>query len=226
MRNLTALTLVLLAVGCASTSTQPLSSDATKNLTGKSIQVIQRESPTFVAMTSGKGMFAVAGVGAAAAAGNKLVKDKQIADPAQQIGSALAGLLASEHDMVFVDEDVPVSKSSDVDELVELGKRSDYVIDVATTGWSYIYDGFKFSDYYVGYTSKLRLIDTSSGEVISSGACAYDAKKAGKSPVTHDELMKQDAAYIKSELSDAAAHCITQFRNELLSDGSQTVAMQ
>lgn len=215
MKNLLLVIACLSIVGCAATQNSPAEPETLANFKGKSLMLIQRESPTFVAMTSGKGMFAVAGVGAAAVAGNKLVKDNAIADPAMNIGHSLANALTTRHGVKLHGQSDAVAASNDVHDIAKLADGSEYALDVVTNGWSYIYDGFKFSDYFVGYSAKLRLIDVDTATVVSSGFCAYDAKKAGKSSVAHEKLLENNAAYIKQEISDAADFCTQQFIAEL-----------
>lgn len=160
-------------------------------------------------------MFAVAGVGAAAVAGNKLVKDHEIADPAMRISNSLAQTLTSRHGLRLQGQSAAVAASNNVNDIIQLADGSEYALDVVTNGWSYIYDGFSFSDYYVGYSAKLRLIDVQSSTIISDGFCAYNPKKAGKPPVAHDTLLENNAAYIKQEMAEAADFCSQQFLAEL-----------
>lgn len=216
MRVLSLIVACALLGACASTQNLAVSPDTLDSMQGKSLVLIQRESPDFVAMTSGKGMFAVAGVGAAVSAGNEMVRENNVVDPAMNISRTLAQNLASNYGVTLRGE-TDMAGSGSVDDLVELASGSDYALDIATNGWTYIYDGFNFGDYFVGYSSKLRLIDVTTGEVISSGFCAYDAKKAGKAPVSHDTLLAHNAAYIKQELADAADLCIQEFTANLFS---------
>lgn len=216
MRTLLLAFACVLLGACASTQNLAVSSDTLSSMQGKSLVLVQRESPSFVAMTSGKGMFAVAGVGAAAVAGNKMVKENEIVDPAMTISRSLAQGLANEYG-VTVKGETETAPSDSIDKIVDMASESDYALDVATHGWSYIYNGFSFGDYFVGYSSKLRLIEVSSGQVISSGLCAYDAKKAGKSPVSHETLLSNNAAYIKSELAEATNLCVEEFAANLFS---------
>ncbi len=145
-------------LGACASQNVAVSSDTLATMQGKSLVLIQRESPSFVAMTSGKGMFAVAGVGAAALAGNKIVKENDIVDPAMTISRRLANGLVNEYGVALRGETdaIPTDK---VDSLADAANDSDYALDVVTHGWSYMYDGFKMGDYFVGYSSKLRLID-------------------------------------------------------------------
>ena len=214
MRAIILLFVCLSVVGCATTQNVTMSQDSLASLQGKSLTLIHRESPNFVAMTSGKGAFAVAGVGAAVAAGNKLVKENAIADPAMTISQSVAKDLANSHGLILQDRPTAMA-SPDLNEIAASASGSDYALDVVTNGWSYMYDGFKFGDYFVGYSSKLRLIDVGSAEVVSSGLCIYDAKKAGKTAVTHDALLANNAAYIKQELNDATNFCIQEFSQNL-----------
>ncbi len=216
MKILMSAILALLLFGCASAPTQRLSPDTLSSLDGKSITVVARKSPSFVAMTSGKGMFAAMGAGAAIAAGNKLVRETGIEDPAPSIGTAFAEDLTKAHGARFAGKSGAIAESDDVSEVVQLAKDSDYALDVATHGWSYIYDGFKFSDYFVGYSANMRLIDVGSAQVVASGRCAYDPKKAGKTAVSHDRLLENDAAYIKQELAAAAEVCVQQLSAAIL----------
>ena len=216
MRALSLVIACVLLSACAGTQNLAASPDTLDAMQGKSLILIQRESPSFVAMTSGKGMFAVAGVGAAAAAGNTMVKENSIVDPAMNISRTLAENLASSYGLTLRGE-TGIAESDSIDKLVTMAENSDYALDVATNGWSYIYDGFNFGDYFVGYSSKLRLIDVQTSKVVSSGLCAYDAKAAGKSPVTHETLLANDAEYIKQELADAADRCVQEFAANLFS---------
>lgn len=204
----------LVLTACASTTNVPVSHATLQYLRGKSVVLIQRETPGFVAMTSGKGMFAVAGVGAAVAEGNKMVEQNNIVDPAMRISRALGNGLSAEYG-VQLEGETSMAKDDDVAALVILAGDNDYALDVVTNGWTYIYDGFNFGDYYVGYSSKLRLIDVHTGQVVSSAFCGYDAKKAGKPAVSHDTLLAEDAAYIKSELADATQQCVREFSSNL-----------
>ncbi len=216
MKTLLIVVASLLLSACAGTPSVPVSADALDSMRGKSLVLVHRESPSFVAMTSGKGMFAVAGVGAAVAAGNKMVEENDISDPAMAISRGLAQDLATEFGISLSGE-TALAESDSVDRLVALAQGSDYALDVVTKGWTYIYDGFNFDDYFVGYSSELRLIDVNTGQVLSSGFCAYDAKAAGKGPVTHEALIANGAAYVKRELADAADICTREFSETLFS---------
>ncbi|WP_428647056.1 hypothetical protein [Roseibium sp.] len=201
--------LCLLTAGCVS-STQPLSSGDRGGLTGKTIAMTTRGSPAFLAMTAGKGMFAVAGVAVAAASGNELVRNNNIADPTEAIAQGVAAAYGAAYDMQVV-EPVNTVSTSDISAIVKASGGANYVLDVASLGWGYTYLGFNFNQFRVGYTVNMRVIDASTGKVISTDSCIYDPKKMGKPAVSHDELLADGAAYIKKELADATRLCVQKF---------------
>lgn len=201
--------------GCASVKTVPLSPGVSGGLKGASLILIKHQSPDFIAMTSGKGMFAVAGVGAAAKAGNTLVKEKDIEDPALRIGRSVAQVLKARYGVTVKGISRAYAESDDLQTITRLAAGQDYALDVATNGWSFIYDGFNFSDYLVGYSAKLRLIDVKAGKVLAEGLCIYDWKKAGKPAVSYEELMVNDAAVIKKHLAESVDFCTRYYSKTL-----------
>lgn len=214
MKKVVALVLSLFLVGCAGKN-MAIDRATLPTLKGKSVTLVKNESPNFVAMTSGKGMFAVAGVGAAIAAGNQLVRDNQIADPAPNISRMLAQELNSRYGLSPIGDADKVAESTGVADIAKLANGSDYALDVATNGWSFMYDGFNFSDYMVGCSVKMRLIEVANSRVISEGVCAYDTKRAGKPLVRYEQLLEDNAAYIKQSLEDATLFCVDKFKTEL-----------
>lgn len=201
--------------GCASVKNIALTPSSSQNLRGKSLVLIKHQSPDFIAMTSGKGMFAVAGVGAAAKAGNALVKEEGIEDPALKISRSVAQVLKARYGVTVKGISRAYAESDDLQTITRLAAGQDYALDVATNGWSFIYDGFNFSDYLVGYSAKLRLIDVKAGKVLAEGLCIYDWKKAGKPTVSYEELMANDAAVIKKHLAESVDFCARYYSKAL-----------
>ncbi len=215
LKGLFTLSFLLSVVGCAGTQKKAVDQSILPTLKGKSIVQVQRESPTFVAMTSGKGMFALAGVAAAAAEGNQLVKNNQIKDPALSIGESVSAALVANYGLVDKGQSDAVLDTNDIAQIATQAEDSDYALDVATNGWSFIYDGFRFSEYIVGCSVKLRMIDVQKAKPIAEGICAYDTKTAGKPNVSYETLLENDAAYIKQTLADASKFCSEKFLTEL-----------
>lgn len=68
--------------GCVSTQTASIANDNASAPHGKSIVVAKRVKPDFGAMTAGKVLFGLIGAAAMISAGNKIVADNHIDDPA------------------------------------------------------------------------------------------------------------------------------------------------
>jgi len=166
-------------------------------------------------MTSAKGMFALAGVALAISEGNELVKDDNISDPSGQIAENLAEQLTGKYGMNYagktngtVDGDSPVDIS-------QVANGNAYAIDVETTGWSYMYDGFNFSDYFVTYTAEMKLVDLASSSTVAKGRCLYSSKDVNGT-VPEEKLTKNNSAYIKEQLAGAVVRCSDEFGKKVL----------
>ena len=73
------------------------------------------------------------------------------------ISQSLAQDLSDKHGVQIAGESAAVASSDNVAEIVKLANGADYALDVATNGWSYIYDGFKFSDSFACRPEQLYL---------------------------------------------------------------------
>src|SRR5690348_2384639 len=112
--------LCFLATGCVSTKTVPLASKSSE-LKGKSIIVVQHERPSFTAMTAGKmavgGLFGAVGGAVAGAsivsAGNKIVDENHLEDPAPKVAQGIATDLAVFDDLTVHDNKGVIAKSTE-----------------------------------------------------------------------------------------------------------------
>jgi hypothetical protein len=190
--------LVALA-GCVSTKIVPLQPARMASLQGKTLTVAKHEKPSFGAMTAGKALFGVIGAVAMVAKGNSIVQEHNVEDPAGYIATALAGDLATAHSMT----------------LAPVGGGADFLLDVKTVNWSFVYFPTAPRRYRVIYSTKLKLTDTKSGKVLAEGFCARIPEKSDSAP-GYEELMADQAARLKQELTAGADQCIGEFRAKVL----------
>lgn len=205
----------LLVTGCATTN-MPMTSDVKQQLPDHSLATTDRESPSFVAMTSTKGMLGAVGAVAAISDGNELVENENIEDPSNRIANTLAQKLAKQYGMTLV---APANEPTDSDDLAVIAKGlsgAAYAIDVQTTGWQFIYDGFNFSDYLVMYTAEMQLIDVAQEKAVATGHCVYNSKDVDGT-VSYETLVDENAAYIKKQLAAASEKCTSEFSHKVLS---------
>jgi hypothetical protein len=189
--------LVTLA-GCVSTKIVPLQQGRMASLQGKTLTVAKHEKPSFGAMTAGKAAFGIIGAAAMIAKGNSIVQENNVEDPAGYIAKELAGDLATTHSLTVVPAD----------------GGADILLDVRTVNWSFAYFPTDWNSYRVIYSAKLKLTDTRSGKVLAEGFCARIPEKSDGAP-GYEELMADQAARLKQELTAGADHCIAEFRSKV-----------
>lgn len=217
IRYMAVLAILFSVVGCASTETVRLADNAGATLTGKQLHSTREAPPSFLALTATHGAFAVVGVAAAAADGDTLVAQAGIEDPAAMIEDAIARHLRSQHGTtngrpLMFDDDKP-------GDLAAWGRQNnvrDLIIDVETNGWGFNYQGFNFSSYTVGYSAYFKLIDPSTGEVLAQHFCSGGSHDEPEGAPSHDELVANNAALIKTLLNERAQACIDEITTQVL----------
>jgi hypothetical protein len=200
--------------GCVSTRTTGVSNDSASAMHGKSISVSQRTKPDFTAMTAGKMMFGVFGAAAMISTGNKIVVDNKIEDPAPFVADQLRQALENKYGLVTAAGAAPLADSTDTRKLAALYSGGDFVLDVQTVNWSFLYRP-NLTHYRVMYSVKVRLIETREPKLLAEAFC-YRKDDDDKNPPTHDELLADDAALLKARLHDHAAECVGELTDKLL----------
>jgi hypothetical protein len=201
--------------GCVSTKNVPLETKQIATLQGGTMTVSQRAKPDFSAMTAGKATFGLIGAAAMISAGNKIVADNAIEDPANYIAQKLAADLAGAHALNVVDTGGVQADGGDVKKLAAQYAKADLLLDVQTVNWSFVYFPTDWNNYRVIYSTKLRLIDTKRSKLLAEGFCARVPDQSPQSP-THDELLADGAARLKKELATHADYCVDELRRNVL----------
>ncbi|WP_448556127.1 hypothetical protein [Thalassotalea montiporae] len=208
------ISVVTILSGCVSTKNVRISQQDLKQLNPNNLALTKREKPDFAAMTAGKAMFALVGAAAMIAAGNDIVEENSIEDPASYIQGELAKELTKNYGFKLgKSKNVTTSKSKKISEEFQ---GSDLVLDVETVNWSFVYYPSDWDNYRVIYSAKLRLFDTKTESVIAEGFCSRVPENIDTAP-SHDELLDNNAALIKQELKIAANTCIDEFKTNVFS---------
>lgn len=215
MRVVAVLMLGFLVSGCVSTKNVPVNDALTSEFHGKSITMAKREIPDFAAMTAGKAMFAMVGAVAMISAGNDIVRDNQVEDPANHISAALAAGLAEKYRLSVVSNDAILVADESPDRLAAQYASSDYLLDVRTINWSFGYFPTDWDSYRVMYSAKLRLINTADGQVVAESFCSRVPDKTDGAP-SYNELLANRAQRLKDELRVAADYCVGEFKSKAL----------
>lgn len=214
MRNIILVTILLALTGCASVKNIPIDPAKRSDLQNKKLLVVQHETPSFVALTRGKGAFALAGVLAAIEAGDELVKQENLIDPAVLTSAKLSHAMSSKFNLSTSIHPEKVS-TDELSKLSELTTHQDYLIHLKTVGWSFHYEAF--GDYVFGFGIQFRLIDPNNLKTLAEGHCRYPLDtKAETATVPYEELVGNNAAYIKKQLSEGADFCSKHLISTLL----------
>jgi hypothetical protein len=225
MRNhqLAAAACALALTGCVSVEHIPMTA-STDALKGREISLSERPRPDFGAMTAGRmaggALFGVIGGavagGAMVSAGNDIVQQNTIQDPAEHIGAALGGALAAK----FAARANAPRMQLSTDEVAEVAKNAsgtDLVLDVRTINWGFVYFPTSWSKYRVMYSARTRLIDAKKGQVLAEAGCAAPVAENADAAPTYDEMLADGAARLKKELAQAADHCAGEFASKMFS---------
>ena len=209
--------------GCVSTKSVPVKEKDLASVQGGSVTTSSREKPAFAAMTAGKAMFGAIGGAAMVAAGNKLVKENNVEDPAAFIAQELLKGFADANAMTIVGSDDVITSGTKPAELAKQYSSADVLLDVQTINWSFAYFPADWNSYRVIYSAKLRLVDTKKKKLLAEGFCSRVPDKTDDAP-SHEQLLADQAARLKSELAIAADHCIATFRKDVLMQSTARTA--
>ncbi len=214
--RLAALTIIVASLSaCTTVSRVPLSSEASAQLKGKNVTATRYAKPDFTAFTAGKAAFALLGAAAMIAEGNEIVKSNDIEDPALKITQGLVEKLIASRSMILVSNQDKTATSDEISMLLSTYPNANYVLDVKTLGWMFNYYPTDWSHYKVTYSARLRLIDSSTKNVIAETAC-QSVQGDDKNPPTREQLMDNKAALLKEYLDKAASACVEVLSKDVL----------
>lgn len=200
---------LLLVVGQAAGKEKmiPLSAQDAEALRGKAVALTQHEPPSLMAMTAGKASFALFGAAAMASAGNELVRQNGVADPAGLVRDQLGGALGQAFGAQLLPLDATPTKAVKPAELARLHADADYVLDVRSGGWNYAYLATQWGRYWVGYSVQVMLVETANKRVVSNLACAANTINDGEPP-TREALHADQARLLKHLTAALGARCV------------------
>jgi len=204
-----AVLLLILAATTAHAKEQiiPLSKADAAALSGKTVAVTFHQRPSFVAMTPGKAGFALFGAAAMISAGNKLVDENHIEDPAVMIRRELSTSLTSAYGALLQPVDTTATEAKKPKEIAATHPQADYVLDVQSTGWMFSYRPTQWDLYWVGYSVQVKLVDAKTSRVVSNLGCNTNTQ-AYPAPPKRDELEANGAVLLKEITAALGWNCL------------------
>lgn len=206
MRSIFLLLFLLSCNAHAKDKPLPLTPDKAVALSGKTVAVTRHAKPDFTAMTAGKAAFGLFGAAAMISAGNKLVVDNEIADPADLIEEQLAPAFAKQWGLQLVPAPQRLVGGTKAKDVVAAQAGVDYVLDIRSGGWMYAYYPTDWDTYWVAYSMQIQLIDVASKAVVSNLACNSSTHKHPNSP-SREAMLADRAALLKDILVSMGWQC-------------------
>lgn len=206
---------LMLATGVAGAKDKPVPLSATDAaaLQGKTVALTVHERPSFSAMTAGKATFGLFGAGAMISAGNQLIDDNGVADPAILVREQLATALGEVYGAQVQEPDTAPTKATKPKQLAALHPQADYVLDVRSGGWMYAYYPTDWNSYWIGYSAQVQLIDTRTARQVSNLACNATTQKHVNSP-SRDDMHGNGAQLLKDVTTALGWTCVQLLAKE------------
>lgn len=206
MRTMILAVALTVVTGCA--VQKPMTPGVAGSLKGKQGVTVPGRQPGFTAMTAGKAMFGAIGAAAMIAEGNEIVRRTGIEDPALKLGADLAQALSRGLGATVAAPSAPINRV-DPATIGQFFPKADFVLEVQTVDWSFVYFPSDWSRYRVIYVARARLIDPKTKQVLAEGTARHVPEKTPDAP-TYDELLASNGARLKAELNKSAAKCYEQ----------------
>lgn len=213
LKRVAVLTLGSVLCGCVSVPKATISNQITSSWNGKSAVLTERPRAAFFPMTAGKAAFALVGTLAAVEAGEKLVAEDGIEDPAPRVARDLLQVARDQYGVVPAKLPPVRVDTTDVKQLAQAGSGADLVIDVQSLGESFNYFPTNWNHYWVHSALVVRIIDAKTGRALAGGHCQRDSR-SDPNPPTKDELLANKAERLKAILSAQRDAC----RDELVTN--------
>ncbi|MBB3857141.1 hypothetical protein FHY29_002514 [Xanthomonas arboricola] len=222
LKMLAACAVALALCGCVSHKLVKADLAGLERSTAGKITITRHEMPTFVANTAGKVTFGLIGVAAAVSAGNAIVRDNHVEDPADYISLQLAQKLSTQLALP-VEQGRSIKPTSSATEMAKMFPAGGLVLDVQTTNWSSMYFPTDWNNYRVIYVAKLQLFDTAKKSKVAEGLCVRVPEYTADAP-SYQQLLANQAADLKMRLRRSADGCIQEFSDKVLGIKAGTMA--
>lgn len=198
MKKIIALCAFLAASPCfAKKEIKPLPLETAPKLQGKTMVVTRHKVPSFSAFSPGAATFGVLGALGAIGEGNRLIRENEVADPADIIEQQLIILLEKHYGLQAIPTQNRVIDVEKPKAIAATQSNVDYVLDVRSTGWMHSYDPKRWGEFWVAYSAQARLIDAKDGKLISDVGCISNTQKQPNSP-SKKSLWENNALLMKN----------------------------
>lgn len=205
--------LLLAASASAKDKVIALSEQDAAAVRGKTVAVTLHNRPSFSAGTAGKASFGLFGAGAMITAGNKLVDENGVEDPAILLRAQIAALLRDNYGANVLDVDATATEAKKPKDIAAIHPQADYVLDVRSGGWMFFYYPTDWNNYWVGYSVQSQLIDAKTARQVSNMACNANTQQSPIRP-SRDQLIGDGAQLLKEVTQHLGWTCMQLLAKE------------
>ena len=208
--------LALTLAGCTTIAPAQLPDTQAAGLRGQDVGIVIQEPSTFGVMRERDVALGPLGIPLMAAQGEHLRTVAHIGDPAADIATALADLLAGRHGAVLLPGRGATPREEPEAIVAAAPAGSRYVLTVATVSWGLARFPVRGASYSVTYVARARLIDARTKWVIAEAGCMQAPDGSEHESTAYAEFTDQDALLIKTELAARVDRCIHFIRRDML----------
>ena len=221
MRLLSALWIATLW-SCATVNDIPIDPKAIPSLGGKEMVVVRRAIADFTAVTPNTmsvGIVPIVGFAAKdkllTVAGNLLVEEHRLEDPAYEIADEIAAIMEVKYGTKRTsNRNVQTGGDDDISVLSAAYQSVPLALDVKTIAWGLSYTIITSDQYHVFLRVRLRLVNTDARKALVQAQCHYRTTR--DETTTYDELVKNNALHLKEELQKGVRFCVRDFSSKYL----------
>ena len=192
-------------------------------LQGKTVAVTLHERPSFAAMTAGKMGFGLIGGLATIKAGNDLINQNNVADPAAILRDNLSSAMRDTYGVRLLEPDKTPTDEKKAKAIAALHPDADYVLDVRSGGWGYLYYPTHWGSYWVSYSAQVQLIDTKTGMQVANEACNVHTRD-NPHPPSREQLHANEAQLLKDVTASLGWACMQLLAKDELGLAADKVA--
>jgi hypothetical protein len=152
-------------------------------------------------------------------AGNRIIEENEIADPADILERELAPAVAGHYGMTLKSGSGLLIDGNKPKDIVAVQSDADYVLDLQSNRWLFAYYPTDWNTYWIGYGVQASLFDRS-GKQLAKMACYTDTNKHPKSP-SKDAMLANKGQVLKDVTASLGWVCLHRIASKefALADG-------
>ena len=216
VKSLAALAAVASLAACTTIEPARLGDDAAARLHGQNVAVVIQEPAPFGAMKASDVPLGPVGLALMGQQGESLRKAAHIGDPADDIATSLADVLAGRHEAVILPTRGRARDEAVQTSIAAAPPEARYVLAVGTLSWAIARIPLPNQPYQVNYLARARLIDVRTGAVVAEGGCLQGPDGTEVQSTNYAAFTADNAALTKTELAARVDRCLHFIRRDML----------